>query len=104
MTDSRNFRLHGGKRGAALAVRLAARAPRNEIAEILSDGTVQVRLTASPADEKANSVLIEFLAEVLQVPKAKIEILAGSNGQDKLVSVLDLDSETVQKRIIAHLP
>lgn len=104
MTDSRNFRLHGGKKGAALAVRLSQRSSRNEIAEILTDGTIQICLTASPADDKANDTLVEFLADVLKVPKAKIEIIAGAVGVDKLVSILDLDSNTVHQRILDHLP
>ena len=101
--DERNFRLHSGKKGAALAVRVTPRASRNEIAEILADGTIKIRLTAPPVDGKANEALIRFLAEVLEVPRGKIEILAGASGHDKLVSVLDLDAETAHQRISRHV-
>ena len=37
----RDFHLHDGKKGAALALRVTPRASKNEIVEVLSDGTVK---------------------------------------------------------------
>jgi uncharacterized protein (TIGR00251 family) len=101
--EPRKYHLHDGKKGAALAIRITPRASRNEIAEILSDGTIRIRLTAPPAEEKANQALVEFLASVLNVPLKSIEIVAGSTGRDKLVSILDMDAETVHQIILHHL-
>ena len=101
--SSRQYHLHNGKKGSALAIRVTARASRNEISEILSDGTVKIRLTAPPVEGKANQALIEFLADVLEVPRARIEIVPGTTGKDKLVSILDLDAETVHERILKKL-
>lgn len=103
MNASKGHKLHNGRSGAALAVRVTPRASRNEIAEILSDGTVRVRLTAPPVEGQANDALIDFLAEVLEVPRVNIEIVAGDAGRDKLVSILDLDAETVHNRILKNL-
>jgi hypothetical protein len=100
---SRDFHLHDGKGGAALAIRVTTRARRNEIVEVLSDGTVKIRLTAPPVEGKANKELIVFLAQVLEVPKSRLEIVAGETGRDKLVSVLDMDAETVHKRVLKNL-
>ncbi|MGW8249184.1 MAG: DUF167 domain-containing protein [Anaerolineales bacterium] len=99
----RQFRLHDGKKGSALAVRITPRASRNEISEILSDGTVKVRLTAPPVEGKANAALVDFLASVMDIPSSRIEIVAGKSGRDKLISILDLDAETVHQRILQHL-
>lgn len=101
--SKRKFRMHGGQKGSALAVRVTPRASKNEISEVLNDGTVKVRLTAPPVEGKANSALIAFLAEVIGVPQSKIEIVAGETGRDKLVSILDLDPQTVHRRILEHL-
>ncbi len=101
---NRAYRLHDGRKGAALAIRVTPRASKNEIVELLYDGSIRVRLTAPPVEDKANQALREFLAEVLGVPKTKIEIVAGENGRDKLVSVLDVDAETVHRKILEHLP
>jgi uncharacterized protein len=100
---TREFRMHGGKKGAALAVRVTPRSSKNEISEVLSDGTVKVRLTAPPVEGKANAALVAFLAEVIGVPASSIEIVAGETGRDKLVSILDMDPSTVHQRILQHL-
>lgn len=102
MSD-RKFRLHGGQKGSALAVRVTPRASRNEIVEMLDDGTIKVRLAAPPADNEANQALIEFLADILGVPKSRLDIVAGATGRDKLIAVLDMDVETAHQRIVAHL-
>ena len=102
MSD-RKFRLHGGQKGSALAVRVTPRASRNEIVEMLADGTIKVRLAAPPVDNEANQALIEFLADILGVPKSRLDIVAGATGRDKLIAVLDMDVETAHQRIVAHL-
>ena len=99
----RQFKMHNGQKGAALAIRVTPRASRNEVVEILDDGTVRVRLAASPADEEANAALLEFLAEILGVPASKLDIVAGVMGRDKLVSIVDMDVDTAHQRIVAHI-
>jgi uncharacterized protein (TIGR00251 family) len=99
----RNFHLHDGKKGAALAVRVTPRSSRNEIVEVLSDGTVKVHITAPPVDGKANEVLIKFLAQVLDIPPSRIDVVAGATGRDKLISVIDMDVETLHKKIVEQL-
>src|ERR1043165_2182982 len=102
MSD-RKFNLHDGKRGSALAVRVTPRASRNEIVELLDDGTIKVQSAAPHSDDEANKTLIDFLSEVLGVPKSRLDIVAGASGRDKLISVVDMDTETVHQRILAHL-
>jgi len=101
--SQRKFHLHNGQKGAALAVRITPRASKNEISEILSDGTVKIRLTAPPVEGKANLALVDFLSDVLGVPPSRIEIVAGATGRDKLISVLDMDAEALHQRILQHL-
>jgi uncharacterized protein (TIGR00251 family) len=102
MSD-RKFRLHSGQKGSALAVRVTPRASRNEVVEMLEDGTIKVRLAAPPVDDQANEALIEFLSDILGVPKSRLDIVAGATGRDKLVAVMDMDAETAHQRIVAHL-
>jgi len=102
MSD-RKFQMHDGQKGSALAVRVTPRASRNEIVELLEDGTVKVRLATSPADDEANAALLDFLSEILGVPRSKLDIVAGVIGRDKLISVVDMDVETAHQRIVAHI-
>jgi uncharacterized protein YggU (UPF0235/DUF167 family) len=46
---------------------------------------------------------VDFLADVLGVPKSRVEIVAGGTGRDKLVSILDMDGETAHQRVLAHM-
>ena len=102
MSD-RKFKLHDGQRGSALAVRVTPRASRNEIVELLDDGTIKVRLAAPPSDNESNDALLQFFSEILGVPRTQLDIVAGSAGRDKLISVVDMDVETAHQRILAHL-
>jgi uncharacterized protein (TIGR00251 family) len=69
----------------------------------LSDQTVKIRLTAPPAEDQANDELIQFLSDVLGMPKTKIEIVAGRSGRDKLVSIIDVSTADVHKKILENL-
>jgi uncharacterized protein len=103
MVRDRKFDLHNGKYGAAIAVRVTPRMAKNEIYEILDDGTVKIRLTAPPVDGKANKALLDFLSRVLEISSSNMEIIAGQTGRDKLISVENLDADQVQKRILIAL-
>ena len=72
---TRKFRFHDGKSGASLAVRVTPRANKNEIVDILDDGTIRVRLATQPDSNDTNRALVEFIALVLEV-----SLLAAPNG------------------------
>ena len=99
----RKYQLHDGRKGAAIAIRVTPRASKNEITEIRSDGTVKVHLTAPPVEGQANEVLLKFLGKVLGVPQSRLEIVAGATGRDKIVSVLDMDADSVHKKILENI-
>jgi uncharacterized protein (TIGR00251 family) len=99
----RKFKLHGGKGGSALTVRVTPRARRTEVAEVLEDGTLRIRVTAPPVEGKANAALIQFLAEALEIRKSRIEIVAGERGLDKIVSITDLSAPEVQRRLQEYI-
>ena len=99
----RDYKLHNGKKGAALAVRVTPHASKNQIVGALNDGTVKIRITAAPTEGQANDELIKFLSDVLDVAKSRIEIVAGNTGRDKLISILDMDAETLHKKIVENI-
>ena len=98
----RKVKLHDGRRGTALAIRVVPRARKDEIADLMADGTIKIRLKAPPVDGKANQALIRFLSKVLRVPQRNIEIVAGETRRNKIVTILDLDQNTVQDRIVSE--
>jgi uncharacterized protein (TIGR00251 family) len=95
----RKFQLHDGKHGAALTVRVTPRARKTEVGGILEDGTLRIRVAQPPVEGKANKALLAFLAKVLGVRKNRIEIVAGARGLDKIVSITDLTSSEVERKL-----
>ena len=101
---SQNSRFHSGKKGAALAVHIKGEAVTNEITGISDDGVVQLNLATKGIDSSdANHLLINYLAKILSIPASRIEIIFGENTPSKLITILDLETETVQQRILGQL-
>lgn len=95
--------MHNGQTGAAITVRVTTRASKNQIQEILDDGTVKIRITSAPVEGQANETLLKFLAEVLDVKLSQLEIVAGHTSRDKLVAIMGVESDTVQERILKQI-
>jgi uncharacterized protein len=72
--------------GCTLAVRLHPGARRNGVIGVHADA-VKIALTARPVDGKANEALIEFLAEALRLPRARIAIVAGVTSRTKTLRI-----------------
>ena len=90
-------------RETRLAVRVTPRAKKNEIAQVLEDGTVKIRLKAPPVEGKANRALVKYLAEVLGLRSSQIEILAGESARDKLICIRGMDEKSVQEQILSRI-
>lgn len=99
----RLHRFHDGRQGAALTVRVIPKASRTEIADIMEDGTVRIRVTAPPTEGRANQALVDFLAQVLDVAPSDIEIVAGHNRRDKIVAIVGLTPQEVEERLFRQM-
>ena len=95
----RKFKLHNGKLGAALTIRVTPRSRKTEFGGLMENGTLRVRVAAPPVEGKANVALVKFLSKVLGVRRNRIEIVAGQKGLDKIISILDLSAEDAERRI-----
>ena len=81
--------------GCTLAVRVQPGARKNDVAGIHA-GAVKISLTAPPVDERANEALIEFLAERVRVPQARISLLVGAAGRLKRLRITGKSAAEVQ--------
>lgn len=92
------------KRGAAITVKVSPRAKKTEVAGVMDDGTIKIRLAAPPVDGAANQALIEFLSAVLKVPARHIDIIAGATSERKLISLVGIspaEVDAVFQKLIA---
>ena len=69
----------------------------------MQDGTLKVHLTAPPVEGKANQALIEFLSEILDVPRSRLEIVSGMSNRNKLVAVHGLDEKSLRERLASSM-
>ena len=83
---------------ATFAVRVHPRAKKNAITGELGEA-LKIALTAPPVEGRANEAVVEFLAEVLRVPKGSVSIAAGQSSRNKVVRVQGLTAEQVQERL-----
>lgn len=65
------------------------KASRDEISGV-QDERLKIRITAPPVDGKANTHLIRYLADVLDVPRASIALTSGDTGKRKTLRISGL--------------
>jgi len=63
-------------------VRVQPRASRSELAGLHGE-RLRIRLQAPPVDGKANAALVEFVADLFGIPRARVTIEHGLSGRDK---------------------
>lgn len=71
-----------------LAVKINSSAPRNEIKEVMEDGTVKINIFAPPEKGKANKELIKFLARELGMSKNNVIITKGNRSEYKSIRIV----------------
>lgn len=76
---------------ARLSVYVQPRASRTQVVGE-HDGAVKIKLAAPPVDGAANSALVEFIAEQLDVAKSRVRVVAGQTSRRKIVEVDDIDA------------
>ncbi|MFI5111215.1 MAG: DUF167 domain-containing protein [Terriglobales bacterium] len=84
--------------GATFSVRLHPRAKKNAITGMLGDA-LKISLTAPPLEGRANHACIEFLADVLKLPRSSITIAAGQTSRNKLIRISGVSAADVEARL-----
>ena len=80
------------------AVKMIPRASKNQIAGIEGEA-IKIRLNAPPVEGKANEALIEFLADVLGVRRAQIEIVMGHASRHKVVRMSGASAKQIEEKL-----
>jgi hypothetical protein len=81
---------HGTQEWVSFAVRVAPRASRTQFTGLMGEGANavwKIALAAPPVEGRANQALIAYLADVLDVPRASVEVIAGQQSRNKVVQV-----------------
>jgi uncharacterized protein (TIGR00251 family) len=87
--------LHETAAGVTFAIKVQPRARRNAVVGELG-GAVKIALTAPPVDGRANQACIEFLAELLSLPRSAIEIVSGQSSRSKVIRVAGISVQQLR--------
>lgn len=70
-----------------LRVKVIPKSSRSEIAGVMDDGTLKVKVAAPPEKGKANAELCAVLARHYGVPRSAVTIVSGETATRKLVRI-----------------
>jgi uncharacterized protein (TIGR00251 family) len=90
--------IHDTPNGATFAITVHFRARKNAITGELGDA-LKLSLTAPPMEGRANDACIEFLANLLKVPRSSVTIASGQSSRRKVIRVSGVSADEVQKRL-----
>src|ERR1041385_78191 len=78
--------------GVLLSIKLQTRASANEIGESLG-AELRIKVTAPPVDAAANEALLRLLAEKLDCPRNRVELIRGQTSRHKSVKLYGISAE-----------
>lgn len=84
--------------GVYLSIKLQPRASANEIGEALGN-ELRVKVTAPPVDSAANEALVRFLAEQLDCPRNRVELVRGQTSRHKTIKLHGMAVEDVASKL-----
>jgi uncharacterized protein len=90
--------IHDTPGGATFAIKIHPRARKNAMTGKPGDA-LKLSLTASPVEGRANEACIEFLANLLKVPRSSVTIASGLSSRRKVIRVSGVSAGEVQKRL-----
>lgn len=80
--------------GLLLAVKLQPRTSKNEIVGPMGN-ELRIKVTAPPVDAAANEALVRLLAEALNCPRGRVELIRGHTSRHKTIKLHGLTAEAV---------
>ena len=81
-----------------MTVRLTPRASQNEIVGPRGNALV-VKVTAPPADDRANEALRKLLAKTVGIPPGRVKIVRGQKGREKLLRLEGVRAAEAAERL-----
>jgi uncharacterized protein (TIGR00251 family) len=87
--------------GATFSIRVQPRAARTAITGTMGDA-LKVSLSAPPLDGRANAAVVDFISDILSVPRASVQVVSGERSRNKIVRIAGCSGAEVQRKLREH--
>jgi uncharacterized protein len=87
--------------GATFSVRVQPRAARTAITGTAGEA-LKISLSAPPVDGRANVAVVEFFSEILSVPRASVQVVAGERSRNKVIRIGGCSGAEVLRKLREH--
>ena len=94
--------VHENAKGITFAVKVRPRARKNAITGAVGDA-LKLALTAPPVEGKANQSVIEFFADLFQIPRSSVTIASGETSRNKVVRIAGVSKLAAEQRLAENL-
>ena len=89
-------------KGISFAVKVHPRARKNAITGTVGDA-LKLALTAPPVEGKANQAVIEFFADLFQIPRSSVTIASGETSRNKVIRIAGVSKPAAEQRLAEDL-
>lgn len=83
-----------------LRLHVTPRGSRNEIVG-WRENVLYIKITAPPVEGAANSAIVKFVADSLNVRKSQVELVSGDKSREKTLRISGLSDSDIRNRIPA---
>ena len=94
--------VHESAKGITFAVKVHPRARKNAITGTVGDA-LKLALTAPPVEGKANKAVIEFFADLFQIPRSSVTIASGETSRNKVIRIASVSKPAAEQRLAENL-
>jgi len=88
--------------GVTFTVKVHPRARKNAITGTVGDA-LKLALTAPPVEGKANQAVIEFFADLFQIPRSSVTIASGETSRNKVIRIAGVSKPAAEQRLAESL-
>src|ERR1700759_4382973 len=89
-------------KGITFSVKVHPRARKNAVTGTVGD-SLKLALTAPPVEGKANQAVVEFFADLFEIPRSSVTIASGEISRNKTVRVSGISRSMVEQRLAGML-
>ena len=96
------FPVNETTKGVTFAVKVHPRARKNAMTGVVGDA-LKLSLTAPPVEGRANQAVIEFFAELFEIPRSSVTIASGETSRNKTVRIAGVSKPAAVQKLAEKL-